>query len=62
MICYDSEYYSSISSLKWHQFQVFAPLPTDTINGLNENPAIWTEYRGFLEKAYKSFIQTEIEY
>ena len=26
MIFYDSEYYSSISSLKWHQFQVFAPL------------------------------------
>ena len=62
MIFYDSEYYSSISSLKWHQFQVFAPLQTVTINGFKWNPAIWNEYRGFLEKAYKRFIWTQIEY
>ena len=29
---YDSEYYSSISSFKWHQFQGFVPLQTVTIN------------------------------
>ena len=62
MIFYDSEYYSSINSLKWHQFQVFAPLQTVTINGFKWNPAIWNEYRGFLEKADKRFILTEIEY
>ena len=56
MIFYDSEYYSSISSLKWHQFQVFAPLQTVIINGFKWKPAIWNEYRGFLEKAYKRFI------
>ena len=56
MIFNDSEYYSSISSLKWHQFQVFAPLQTVTINGFKWKPAIWNEYRGFLEKAYKRFI------
>ena len=55
-IFYDSEYYSSICSLKWHQFQVFAPLQTVTINGFKWNPAIWSEYRGNLEKAYKRFI------
>ena len=37
-------------------FQVFAPLQTVTINGFKWNPAIWNEYRGFLEKAYKRFI------
>ena len=26
MIFYDLEYSNSIPSLKWHQFQVFAPL------------------------------------
>ena len=62
MIFYDSEYYSSISSLTWHQFQVFAPLQTVTINGFKWHPAIWNEYHGFLEKAYKRFIYTEIEY
>ena len=62
MIFYDSEYYSSISSLKWHQFRVSAPLQTVTINGFKWNPAIWNEYRGFLEKAYKRFISTQIEY
>ena len=46
MICYDSEYYSSISSLKWHKFQDFAPLQTVTINGIKWNPVIWNEYRG----------------
>ena len=56
MIFYDLEYYSSISSLKRHQFQVFAPLQTVTINGLKWNSAILNEYRGFLEKAYKRFI------
>ena len=56
MIFYDLEYYNSIRSLKWHQFQVFAPLQTVTINGFMWNPAIWNEYRGFLEKAYKRFI------
>ena len=56
MIFYDSEYYSSISSLKWHHFQVFAPLQTVTINGFKWNPAIWNEYRRFLEKAYKMCI------
>ena len=40
MIFYDSEYYSSISVLKWHQFQVFATLQMDTINGFKWNPAI----------------------
>ena len=33
MIFYDLEYYNSIRSSKWHQFQVFAPLQTVTING-----------------------------
>ena len=56
MIFYDSEYYSNISFLKWHQFQVFATLQTVTINSLKWNPAIWNEYRGFLVKAYKRFI------
>ena len=56
MMFYDSEYYSSVCSLKWHQFQVFAPLQTVTINGFKWNTAIWNEYRGFLEKAYKRFI------
>ena len=41
MIFDDSEYYSIISSLKWHQYQVFAPLQTVTINGLKWKPAIW---------------------
>ena len=26
------------------------------INGFKWNPAIWNEYRGFLEKAYERFI------
>ena len=56
MIFYDSEYYSSISSSKRHQFRVSAPLQTVTINGFKWNPTIWNEYRGFLEKAYKRFI------
>ena len=30
MIFYDLEYYNGIRSLKWHQFQVFAPLQTVT--------------------------------
>ena len=50
MIFYDLEYNSDISSLKWHQFQVFAPLQTVTINVFKWNPAIWNEYRGFLIK------------
>ena len=62
MIFYDLEYYNSTRSFKWHQFQVFAPLLTVTINGFMWNPAIWNEYCGFLENAYKRFIQTEIEY
>ena len=56
MIFYDSEYYNSISSFKWHQFQVFASLQTVKINDLKWNPAILNEYRGFLKKAYKRFI------
>ena len=56
MIFYDLEYSNSIRYLKWHQFQVFAPFQTVTINGFMWNPAIWNEYRGFLEKAYKRFI------
>ena len=56
MFFYDSEYNSSISFLVWHQFQVFASSQTVTINGFKWNPAIWNEYRGFLEKAYKWFI------
>ena len=35
MLLYDSEYYSSICSSKWHQFRVSAPLQTVTINGFN---------------------------
>ena len=56
MIFYDLEYYNSIRSLKWHQFQVFTHLQAVTINGFMWNPAIWNEYRGFLENAYKRFI------
>ena len=48
----DLEYYSSIGSFKWQLFQAFALLQTIRINGLMWNPAIWNEYRGFLEKAY----------
>ena len=53
---YDSGYYSSICSSKWHQFRVSAPLQTVTINGFKWKPAIWNEYRRFLEKAHKRFI------
>ena len=62
MLFYDSEYYSSICSSKWHQFRVSAPLQTVTINGFKWKLAIWNEYRRFLEKAHKRFISTEIEY
>ena len=62
MLFYDSEYYSSICSLKWHQFRVSAPLQTVIINGFKWKPAIWNGYRRFLEKAHKRFIWTEIEH
>ena len=62
MLFYDSEYYSSICSSKWHQFRVSTPLQTVTINGFKWKPAIWNEYRRFMEKAHKRFILTEIEY
>ena len=62
MLFYDSEYNSSICSSKWHQFRVSAPSQTVTINGFKWKPAIWNEYRRFLEKAHKRFISTEIEY
>ena len=56
MIFYDLEYDNSIRPLKWHHFQVFAPLQMVTITGVMWNPAIWNEFRGFLEKAYKRFV------
>ena len=43
MIFYDLEYYSSINSLKWLQFQVFAPFQRVTINGFKWNSAFWNE-------------------
>ena len=50
------EYYSSVFSSKWHQFDVSTPLQSVTINIFIWNPAIWNEYRGFLEKAHKMLI------
>ena len=55
MAFYDLEYNSSVFSSKWHQVDVSAPLQSVTINGFMWNPAIWNEYRGFLEKAHKRF-------
>ena len=61
-------YLSQLNDLLWfrilQQYQLFemtpvssfAPLQTVTINGFKWNLAIWNEYRGFLEKAYKRFI------
>ena len=53
MIFYDSEYYSSISSLKWQQFQVFAPLQTVTINGLSETLLFEMNIADFWRKLIK---------
>ena len=62
MAFYDLEYYSSVCSSKWHQFDVSVPLQSVTINSFMWNPAFWNEYRWFLEKAHKMFIKTKIEY
>ena len=60
MLFYDSEYYSSICSSKWHKFRVSAPLQTVTINVLSENMQFEMNIADFWRKLIKGLYKPKL--
>ena len=60
MIFYDLEYYSSISSLKRHQFQVFAPLKLSQLTVLSETLRFEMNIADFWRKIIKGLYKPKL--